>query len=56
MNSVEAYIHFEKGLITDEGEVTNAGTAKFLSNYMAELHCFIVRCYMVLPRGVGTPG
>src|SRR5918995_89767 len=39
MNSVEAYIQFEKGLITDAGEVTNAGTAKFLSNYMSELHC-----------------
>ena len=55
MNSIEAYIQFEKGLITDQGAVTNAETAKFLSNYMAELHCFIVRCYMVLPRGVSTP-
>ena len=55
MNSIEAYIQFEKGLITDEGEVTNADTAKFLSNYLSELHCFIVRCYMGLPRGVGTP-
>ena len=54
MNSIEAYIQFEKGLITDEGEVTNAETAKFLRNYMTELHCFIVRCYMVLPRNVGT--
>jgi chromate reductase len=54
MNSIEAYIQFEKGLITDEGEVTNAETAKFLRNYMNELHCFIVRCYMVLPRNVGT--
>jgi chromate reductase len=54
MNSIEAYIQFEKGLITDEGEVTNAETAKFLRNYMDELHCFIVRCYMVLPRNVGT--
>jgi chromate reductase len=54
MNSVEAYIQFEKGLITDDGEVTNADTAKFLRNYMDELHCFIVRCYMVLPRNVGT--
>lgn len=53
MNSVEAYIQFEKGLITDEGEVTNADIEKFLSNYMDELHCFIVRCYMVLPRNVG---
>ena len=55
MNSIEAYIQFEKGLITDEGEVTNADTAKFLSNYMAELHCFIVRCYMVLPRNMSKP-
>jgi chromate reductase len=54
MNAVEAYIQFEKGLITDEGEVTNAETAKFLGNYMSELHCFIVRCYMVLPRSVGA--
>jgi chromate reductase len=54
MNSIEAYIQFETGLITDEGEVTNAETAKFLGNFMSELHCFIVRCYMVLPRNVGT--
>jgi chromate reductase, NAD(P)H dehydrogenase (quinone) len=55
MNSIEAYIQFEKDLITDDGEVTNAETAKFLRNYMTELHCFIVRCYMVLPRNVGSP-
>jgi chromate reductase, NAD(P)H dehydrogenase (quinone) len=55
MNSIEAYIQFEKGLITDEGEVTNAETARFLRHYMVELHGFIVRCYMVLPRNVGTP-
>ena len=42
-------------MVTDEGEVTNAETAKFLRNYMAELRDFIVRCYMVLPRNVGTP-
>lgn len=54
MNSIEAYIQFENGLITDEGEVTNAETATFLRNYMAELHGFIARCYMVLPRSVGT--
>ena len=54
-NLIEAYIHFEKGLITDEGEVTNADTAKFLRNYMAELLGFITRCYMVLPRNLGAP-
>jgi chromate reductase len=50
MNSPEAYIQFEKGLITDDGEVTNATTGEFLRNYMSELHRFITRVYMVLPR------
>jgi chromate reductase len=50
MNAVEAYIHFEPGLITDGGEVTNDETAEFLRN--VELHhvVFIVRVYTVLPR------
>ena len=50
MNAVEAYIQFEPGLITDDGEVTNDETAEFLRNYMAEFHAFIVRVYTVLPR------
>jgi chromate reductase len=50
MNSIEAYIQFEKGLITDEGEVTNESTRKFLQNFMSELHGFIQRVYTVLPR------
>jgi chromate reductase len=54
MNSVEAYIQFEKDLIDDAGKVTNPETATFLKKYMDELHCFIVRCYMILPRNVGT--
>jgi chromate reductase len=54
MNSIEAYIQFEKGLITDEGEVTNAETAEFLRKFMDELLCFIIRCYMVLPRNPST--
>ena len=29
-NSIEAYIQFEPGLITDDGEVTNDTTADFL--------------------------
>lgn len=36
MNAPEAYIQFKPGLITDDGEVTNEGTADFLKNYMAE--------------------
>jgi chromate reductase len=50
MNSIEAYIQFEKGLITDDGEVTNESTRKFLQNFMSELHGFIQRVCTVLPR------
>ena len=50
MNNVEAYIQFKPGLITPEGEVTDETTAKFLRNYMTELHAFIVRVLTVLPR------
>jgi len=50
MNSIEAYIQFEKGLITDDGEVTNESTAKFLRGLMTEFHGFIGRVYTVLPR------
>jgi chromate reductase, NAD(P)H dehydrogenase (quinone) len=50
MNSPEAYIQFKPGMITPEGDVTDEDTAKFLRNYMAELHAFIVRVLTVLPR------
>jgi chromate reductase len=51
MNAIEAYIQFEPGLITDDGEVTVASTAEFLRNYMAEFQGFIRRVYTALPRG-----
>jgi chromate reductase len=50
MNTVEAYIQFEPGLITADGEVTNDESAEFLRTYMAEFHAFILRVYTVLPR------
>ena len=50
MNSLEAYIQFTPGLITDDGEITDESTAKFLRRYMAEFHGFIERVYTVLPR------
>jgi chromate reductase, NAD(P)H dehydrogenase (quinone) len=50
MNSIEAYIQFEDGLISEDGSVSNASTRKFLENYMAEFHGFIARVYTVLPR------
>ena len=50
MNAPEAYVQFERGLITDDGEVTNDETSEFLRNYIEEFHAFIVRVYTVLPR------
>ena len=50
MTAIEAYIQYEPGLINDDFEVTNEGTAKFLRNYMVELAGFITRVYTVLPR------
>lgn len=51
MNNVEAYIQFKPGLITADGEITDAGTQEFLRNYMTELHAFIVRALTVLRLG-----
>jgi len=49
MNSIEAYIQFEKGLITDDGQVTNPSTEAFLRKFMTEFHGFMSRVYTVLP-------
>ena len=51
MNLIEAYIEFTPNLVTDDGEVTNPSTEKFLADYMKEFHAFIERVYMALPRG-----
>ena len=50
MNSIEAYIQYEEGLISEAGHITNDATREFLRNYMAEFHGFIARVYTVLPR------
>lgn len=50
MNAPEAYIQFTPGLITDDGEVTNDGTAEFLTSFMQEFHIFIARVRSVLPK------
>lgn len=50
MNSIEAYIQFEKDLITDDGEITNESTAAFLRGFMAEFQAFVGRVQTVLPR------
>jgi chromate reductase len=50
MNSIEAYIQFEDGLISEDGRVSKEPTREFLHDYMAEFHGFIARVYTVLPR------
>ena len=50
MNSVEACIQFERGLITDDGRVTNETTEQFLRQYIEEFAGFIARVYTALPR------
>jgi chromate reductase len=50
MNAPEAYIQSTPGLITDDGEVTNDGTAEFLRNYMTEFHTFIGRVRSAPPQ------
>jgi chromate reductase len=50
MNSIEAYIQFERGLITEDGSVTKKETEDFLRQYMTEFHGFIQRVYTALPR------
>jgi chromate reductase len=50
MNTLEAYIQFKPGLITEGGEVTDESTEEFLRNYLREFHLFIARVLTVLPR------
>lgn len=56
MNAVEAYLQFTPGLITDDGEVTEASTEEFLTNYMREFYGFITRVYTALPRDAEPVG
>ncbi|MEV8511832.1 NADPH-dependent FMN reductase [Dactylosporangium sp. NPDC051484] len=43
MTAPEAYIRFEPGLITDAGEVTDAGTAQFLRRFLDHFQAFLAR-------------
>ncbi|HUR22141.1 MAG TPA: NADPH-dependent FMN reductase [Vicinamibacterales bacterium] len=52
MNSIEAYVQYEQGLIDDAGDVTNESTAKFLREFMSAFSDYIGRVYTVLPRPV----
>jgi chromate reductase len=50
MTAPEAYVYFEPGLFTDDGEVTNESTTAFLSDFMREFRDHIERVLTVLPR------
>jgi chromate reductase len=50
MNAIEAYIQFKPELITDDGEVTNPSTERFLRHYMEEYGIFVRRVLSVLPK------
>src|ERR1700756_3733521 len=50
MTAPEAYIQFAPGLITDDGEVTEASTERFLRDYMEAFGAFVTRVLTVLPR------
>ena len=50
MNSIEAYIRFTPGLITDDGEVTDEETETFLKGWIDEFAAFVERVYMALPK------
>jgi len=50
MTAPEAYIQLTPGLITEDGEVTDDGTAEFLGNYMREFRNHIERVLTVIPR------
>jgi NAD(P)H-dependent FMN reductase len=43
MNTPEAYIRLTPGLVTDDGEVTDVTTARFLRKFVAEFRTFIAR-------------
>ena len=51
MTSPEAYIHFQPGLFTDDGGVTDPSTAEFLGDFMQEFRTHIERVLTVIPRG-----
>jgi len=50
MTSPEAYIKYSKQAFSPDGEVLDATTREFLSNFIKEFHDHLVRVLTVLPR------
>ena len=51
MTAPEAYIQFTPGLITENGEITDEKTERFLRDFIEAFAVFIARVLTVLPRG-----
>jgi chromate reductase, NAD(P)H dehydrogenase (quinone) len=51
MTAPEAYIQATPGLITENGEVTDATTERFLRDFIEAFAVFVTRVLTVLPRG-----
>jgi chromate reductase, NAD(P)H dehydrogenase (quinone) len=50
MTAPEAYIQYSPDVFTPDGEVTDAATAAFLRDFMAEFREHLVRVLTVIPR------
>jgi len=50
MNSMEAYIQFEPGLISEDGQVSQPATREFLQTFMSEFHQFTKRVHTAYGR------
>lgn len=53
--SPEAYIHFTPGLIDDDGNVTNEGTAEFLRGWLDAFALFVSRVTTAVNDGQDQP-
>ena len=49
MNSMEAYVQFTPGLITEDGTVTEPSTEAFLRKYLETYEDFVARVLTILP-------
>ena len=50
MTAPEAYVYFQPGLFTEDGEVTDPPTASFLRDFMQEFRTHTERVLTVIPR------
>lgn len=46
----EAYIQYTEGLITEDGEITDQGTAAFVADWLAKFEVFVGRVTTANPR------